>query len=167
MSDSVFVKFHSEKADFENVNAMVQEIIRHALSSGYAVRFHDAYIAGTWGEKIAENTFTISDSFLYSQADELLDVTSFAYDTEEEYKRKFLEKYRFFNSLFDILFAHGISEVELYILTNNEGDLAACIPVKTSREEFLETLFRIFLERAPQMGYTFPCVKLQVENAPV
>ena len=115
-------------------------------------------------KKNIENSFLISDSFLYKHADEILDITEFVCDEEGLMKERFMHKYAFLNQLMNILFRYGILSLDIYITEDGDECVERYICLETKRADLLENLFQTFIRYSSQTGYTFPNVKIQVRE---
>lgn len=77
MSMLCFFNFDAKRLSFKKLNDLSNEIIKSALLNGFAAFFNDSFLDEI---KIRENlstTILLSDSFLYRNSDDLLDVTDF------------------------------------------------------------------------------------------
>lgn len=106
----------------------------------------------------------LSDSFLYRNADDLLDVTAFVYDTDEFYEKKFIEKYSFFSKLVDVIFKYEIDVIDLYITEQGDDKFDEYIFEEVKKENLLEKLFDAFIKTSSQTGYTFPNIKIHIKK---
>lgn len=163
MSAIFLVKFHVKNIDYTKLNHLANDIVSDALSNNYAVFFNDNY-AEVILKKNIENSFLISDSFLYKHGDEILDITEFVCDEEGLMKERFMHKYAFLNQLMNILFRHGILSLDIYITEDGDECVERYICLETKRADLLENLFQTFIRYSSQTGYTFPNVKIQVQE---
>lgn len=164
MSALCLVSFSGEKLDFSKLNNLANEIVLNAVLNKYAVFFDDCY-----AEQILENkprmiSALISCSFFDRNADDFLNLSDFAYDTEGEFKRDFFNRFHVLKLFIEILFSHQIDYADIYITEDSNEDLESYICVETTQEDMLEKLFETFMLYAFKNGYTFPDIKIQIQK---
>ena len=163
MSALFLVKFYVKKIDYTKLNHLANDIVSNALLNNYAVFFNDNY-AEVILKKNIENSFLISDSFLYKHGDEILDITEFVCNGEGLMKERFMLKYTFLNQLMDILFRYGVLSLDIYITEDGDECVERYICVETKKENLLEDLFQTFIRYSSKTGYTFPNIKIQIRE---
>ena len=164
MSAICLMEFNAKQLSFEKLNKLANEIIANALSNNYAAFFNDCYAENFIKDKERMTYLLLSDSFLYRNADDLLDVTAFVYEADEIYKKKFIEKYSFFSKLIDIIFKYEIDVIDLYITEQGDNKFDEYIFEGVKKEKLLEKLFDAFIKSSSQTGYTFPNIKIHIKK---
>lgn len=161
MSMLCFFNFDAKRLSFKKLNDLSNEIIKNALLNGFAAFFNDSFLDEI---KIRENlstTILLSDSFLYRNSDDLLDVTDFVYDTELTLKNKFIRKYDFLLQFADIIFKYDINKLDFYVLTQGYENYTF---IQAQKSCATEALLDIFLSQVFKTGFTFPDLKIQIEK---
>lgn len=164
MSAICLMEFNAKQLSFEALNELANEIIANALSNNYAAFFNDCFAESFIKDEERMTYLLLSDSFLYRNADDLLDVTAFVYDTDEIYEKKFIEKYSFFSKLVDVIFKYEIDVIDLYITEQGDDKFDAYIFEEVKKENLLEKLFDVFIKSSSQTGYTFPNIKIHIKK---
>lgn len=160
MSAVCLLNFNSKHLTFEQLNNLANDMVKNALLNGIAVYFNDNIVEELLSDEKSNTSVILSDSFLYRNADDLLDFTNFAYETEENYKTIFIQKYSFLSQLIDIVLGYKIESIDLYI--SEQGNFDNYIYVETKKENAVYELFNTFMEHSLKTGYTFPDLKIHI-----
>lgn len=160
MSAVCLLNFNTKHLTFEQLNNLANDMVKNALLNGIAVYFNDNIVEEFLSDEKSNTSVILSDSFLYRNADDLLDFTNFAYETEENYKTIFIQKYSFLSQLIDIVLGYKIESIDLYI--SEQGNFDNYIYVETKKENAVYELFNTFMEHSLKTGYTFPDLKIHI-----
>ena len=160
MSAVCLLNFNTKHLIFEQLNNLANDMVKNALLNGIAVYFNDNIVEELLSDEKSNTSVILSDSFLYRNADDLLDFTNFAYETEENYKTIFIQKYSFLSQLIDIVLGYKIESIDLYI--SEQGNFDNYIYVETKKENAVYELFDTFMEHSLKTGYTFPDLKIHI-----
>lgn len=160
MSAVCLLNFNTKHLTFEQLNNLANDMVKNALLNGIAVYFNDNIVEELLSDEKSNTSVILSDSFLYRNADDLLDFTNFAYETEENYKTIFIQKYSFLSQLIDIVLGYKIESIDLYI--SEQGNFDNYIYVETKKENAVYELFNTFMEHSLKTGYTFPDLKIHI-----
>lgn len=161
MSALLLIKYDVQNVDFANLDKLAKTIVADGLRNDYAVSFNDSY-ASDFLQGKATNTIVVSDSFLYRQADELLDITEYVYEDEQVFKRKFAQKYSFLQCLAEKLLDFGARNIEIYFSTSDGCVASDYVCVETTANALTENLLDTFLKNAHQTGFTFPDMIIKI-----
>lgn len=161
MSALLLIKYDVHNVEFANLDKLSKTIVADGLRNDYAVSFNDSYASDFLHGK-ATNTIVVSDSFLYRQADELLDVTEYVYEDEQVFKRKFAQKYIFLQRLVEKLLDFDAQNIEIYFSTSDGCDASDYVCVETTASALTENLLDTFLKNASQTGFTFPDMVIKI-----
>lgn len=160
MSSICLLNFDAKDLTFEQLNDLANELVKCALLNCVAVNFNDDKVKEFFNKQKLNTYILLSDSFIYRSADDLLDITSLAHETEENYKIKFIQKYGFFSQLIDIVFNYKIESIDFYV--SEQGSINRFINVETQKDSFMNELFSIFIEHSLKTGFTFPDLKIHI-----
>ena len=163
MSSVVLIKFNLKEYKFNLLDAFAKELVLNSLKENYAVFFNDDYCRFFFKEGV-DNTILISDSFLYRQADGILDVTNIIEEDEGVFKKKFIQRYEFLKKIIKIMFKYKIEDVNLFLSEGGESDLGEYISVETYQDNMIEKLYEVFVQQTSKTGFTFPNIKIHVKN---
>ena len=162
MSAICLMNFNARKIPFEQLNNLANEAMETALDNKIAVFFNDDFAEEVFDEFELQTSVLISDSFLYRHADDLLDVSEFVDETGNDYKNKFMNKFRFFSRFVDIVFGYNIDQIDLIITQYGNENINDYNSIKTNRNNLIKDLFYNFMEQKKITGYTFPDLKIQI-----
>lgn len=162
MSAICLMNFNARKIPFEQLNNLANEAMETALDNKIAVFFNDDFAEEVFDEFELQTSVLISDSFLYRHADDLLDVSEFVDETGNDYKNKFMNKFRFFSRFVDIVFGYNIDQIDLIITQDGNENINDYKSIKTNRNNLIKDLFYNFMEQKKITGYTFPDLKIQI-----
>lgn len=163
MSALCFLNFNTKHLNYKQLNNLANDAVKNALLNGYAVFFNDSFAEETRRDEKLNTSVLLSDSFLCRNADDLLDVTDFAYEAETNYKMSFIKKYSFLSQLVDIIFQYEIDSIDLYITEQGDEDFN-CIYERTEKVNIVKKLYDIFTSQSLNTGYTFPSLKVHIER---
>lgn len=144
--------------DFKRLNYIAKEIVKISLENDIGVSFNSNYCEDLWREPIIKNYFVVSDSFLYRQSDELLSTNYFWEDGSiNSYKKKFIERFSFFNILLNKLFSLGLENIEiLFSDVNLIDELKNFETIQTNKLIFLNDLLNVTLQSIDEFGGQIP-----------
>lgn len=162
MSAICLISFDTKKLSFEQLNKLANQTMMTALLNNYAIFYNDCFAEKFMKREKQKTTILLSDSFLYRNADDLLDVTAFAYDSDADYKRKFIKKYSFFTALINVIFSYNIDSINLYITEQGDDDY---IYLETKNDNMVEELFNLFIKNSSKTGYTFPNINICIKKS--
>lgn len=167
MSELCLFNIKEKNLKFEELNELAKDVTRYSLKNGYGSFFNTADYAYDFVEKVGMKTyFILSDSFLYKNADDLLDTTRFAYDSKSDYRKHFFETFSFFEDYLDIVFKYDVDSVEVWIDGNGTAtEIEDYDRLLSEKRNFTKTLYDVFMKMSKETGYTFPPVVIEVKNA--
>lgn len=160
MSLLCFFSFDAKRLSFEKLNNLSNEIMHNALQNEYAAFFNDSFLDDIKIKEQLATTLLLSDSFLYRNADGLLDVSDYVYDKKKTFRNEFIKKYGFILQLINILFKHEINVIDFYVLSTGCTNYTH---LQTKKDFLLKDLLNEFLKQVPETGFTFPDLKIQIE----
>ena len=166
MSAICLINPKSHKLKFEELNEMAKKIIRYTLDNNMAAFFnsHD-YDSGLIKAVKVENFFLLSDSFIYQNADDLLDTISIRRRSMKTFKKDFLDKFHFFTDILEIIFSFKITEVDIYVSEGGDsGDVEDFDLIQTNQHDFLNDLHDCIIKYADEWAYCFPPLKFEVRT---
>ncbi len=166
MSELCLFNIKEKKLKFEELNELAKDVTRYSLENGYGSFFNTADYAYDFVEKVGIKTyFILSDSFLYKNADDLLDTTRFAYDSKSDYRKHFFETFSFFEDYLDIVFKYDVDSVEVWIDGNGTAtEIEDYDRLLSEKRNFTKTLYDVFMKMSKETGYTFPSVVIEVKK---
>ena len=163
MSALCVVGFDGSKLKFADLKSLSNEVISNALLNKYAVFFNDSYAEQILEPKSQKHTILISYNFFDRNADELLDVTDFVYESKKNFKINFFNKFAFLNQFFNILFSYQVRDVNIYFTEYGEENLEKYIHVDIRLEEMLEKLYEVFINNSRATGFSFPNINFRFQ----
>lgn len=166
MSELCLFNIKEKNLKFEELNELAKDVTRYSLENGYGSFFNTSDYAYELIEKAGMKTyFILSDSFVYENADDLLDTMRFVYDSKSDYKKHFLETFGFFEDYLDIVFKYDVDSVEVWIDGNGTAtEIEDYDRLISEKGDFTTTLYDFFMKMCNETGYTFPSVVIEVKN---
>lgn len=142
---------------FEEFDSLSKELVQYGVLNNVGFFFHSLGYAGDLikNEKM-QNYFFISDSFLYQNADDLLDAGAIDFV-------KFKKKYSFFEDIAKILRKYKIQKIEIYISDETENILEF-ETFETSDNKLIEKLFENIEKKKEEFAGCFYPLKIVLEE---
>jgi len=181
MSDTLIVDLKDKRSSFDKkLNKFANEIVKFCLDNNIAAFFNSDYSSELVKLANMKNYFLVSDSFLYEQCDELLDIAPLYDSTDNAYKRKgafdkskweehyrdeFYKKFKWFTGLLDIIFCYEVESIDIYIESYESLPLDEYYTIKTSHKNFLKDICDYVIDNAEHWCYHIPVpVKFEVSR---
>lgn len=159
MSSICIFNIQDDLKEYVVLNNIAKELVKTALENEMGIFFANTFYKDINFINKMNNSFLLSDSFLYVHSDELLCTNGFWNDRNiVSYKKKFIEKFQFFNIVLDKLYFLGIRKIEIYFadLDDTFDDFNEFEIIQTNREKFLNDLLSVTLENMNEFGGTVP-----------
>ncbi len=134
MSNLCVFNFKENDLNYAMLDKLANELVRIALENKIAVTFNDNYWNNIISNNKMETYFTVSNSFLYRDANcigisSLFDLQPLVLDLckndkfgeilkDKIFYNTFIDKYHFLQKLIDCIFEFDINLVEIYISEN-------------------------------------------------
>ena len=162
MSALLLFKFSTKHIKFDEENKLANEIVNCALKNYFAVSFNNCVDLISQEDNF--NSFFVSDSFLYTHADEILDLTDFVFEDEPVFKKRFIEKYSFLEKLIEILFHYKTEFINIFFSEYGETDLKEYLDIEATAQNVLEKIYEVFIKNSNDTGFTFPNIMISIKN---
>lgn len=163
MSTILVIKYQTPSYDFDNINHLANTIIHHALKNNYAVSFNDEY-ANEFLQGNVINSIIVSDSFLYRQADELLDVTEYSYSEDSVFNSFFIHKYSFLQFIAETLLNNGAKNITIYISDGGNCNSSDSIHIESNTNNLMKKLYKAFIDNICSTGFSFPDICINITH---
>lgn len=162
MSAICLIVLKEPNLEFDEFNELSKKLVRFAVDNNLAVFFQNSYFPDLFSKDNFNQFFFMSDSFLYQNCD-FLTTEGIGYKGVDIFRKEFMNKFGFFNTIFSIVFNY-VKSFDVYITGGGVSTLEDFDIMQTTESDFLQDLFKCILDRSDEYAYGFPTIKFEVSR---
>ncbi len=164
MSELCLINIKKHNLTFNQLKEFAKEMVCFALKNDKGVYFNSISCCNSLvREAKLCDYFLLTDSFYCDNSEFLTTIDLFDGDVNT-FKERFLEKFKFFEYLFELIFKNNISTLEVYLSEGVGDHLSDYDEVITTPQNFLSDVFEQILKYKEEMAYEIPNLKMVINK---